>query len=56
MDGSRPVPTTLRTRTCILLAVAVAILGAGLRLSVPVTPVDEELRDVIRFYRSLERP
>jgi hypothetical protein len=43
------------TRLCALLAAAVALLGVALRLELPVEPVDEAFRDVIRFYRSLER-
>ncbi|MGU3536342.1 hypothetical protein [Methylobacterium sp. A54F] len=40
-------------RTCLLLALATGLLGLGLRLAVPVAPVDEPMRDVIRFYQSL---
>lgn len=38
------------------LALAVGALGLGLRLAVPVAPVDASYRDVVRFYRALERP
>lgn len=41
----------MRTTTrCLLLAVLVAASGLGLRLAMPVTPVDGPLRDVLRAY------
>ncbi|WP_281407616.1 hypothetical protein [Methylobacterium planeticum] len=43
-------------RTCLALALAIGALGVALRLTMPVAPVDEPFRDVVRFYRSLERP
>ncbi|WP_336485891.1 hypothetical protein [Methylobacterium nigriterrae] len=43
-------------RTCLALAAAIGALGLALRLAVPVAPVDESFRDVVRFYRSLEKP
>lgn len=46
----------MRLHSCLLLALATGLLGAGLRAAVPVTPVDQAFRDVIRFYRSFERP
>ena len=38
------------------LALAVGALGIALRRAVPVAPVDESYRDVVRYYRALERP
>lgn len=38
------------------LGLAVGLVGVGLRLAVPVAPVDASYRDVVQFYRSLERP
>jgi hypothetical protein len=49
-------PTPLRGRTCLVLGVLVAVLGTALRLAVPVTPVDDGMRDVIRFHQSVGRP
>ena len=46
----------MRIRTCLLLALATALLGAGLRHLVPVTPVDEEYRAVVRAYDPANRP
>ncbi|HEX8417923.1 MAG TPA: hypothetical protein VF641_10010 [Methylobacterium sp.] len=49
-------PAPLRGRTCLVLGVLVAVLGTALRLAVPVTPVDDGMRDVIRFHQSVGRP
>lgn len=38
------------TTRCFLLAVLIAALGLGLRLALPVTPVDGPFRDVLRAY------
>lgn len=46
----------MRTGGCLLIALGIGLLGVALRLAVPVVPVDESFRDVIAFYRSLERP
>lgn len=46
----------MRTRLALTLAVAIGTLGLGLRLAIPVAPVDDAYRDVVRFYRSLARP
>lgn len=46
----------MRTRTCLLLALGFGALGLGLRLAIPVTPVDASFREVIRFYESLQLP
>ncbi|MCJ2074499.1 hypothetical protein MKK64_15505 [Methylobacterium sp. E-025] len=43
-------------RRALALAFAVGALGLGLRRAVPVAPVDESYRDVVRYYRALERP
>lgn len=41
----------MRTTThCFLLAVLIAVFGLCLRLTVPVAPVDEPFRDVLRAY------
>ncbi|WP_170249175.1 hypothetical protein [Methylobacterium haplocladii] len=44
----------MRIRTSLLLALGVGVLGVGLRAAIPVAPVDDAFRDVIRFYRALE--
>ena len=46
----------MRVRTCLLLALATAFLGLGLRRLVPVTPVDAEYRAVVRAYDPATRP
>jgi len=46
----------MRTRTCLLLAVATALLGLGLRRLVPVAPVDADYRAVVRAYDPAARP
>ncbi|MBX9931512.1 MAG: hypothetical protein K2Y56_08225 [Methylobacterium sp.] len=46
----------MRATSCILFGVAAAIFGACLRLAVPVTPVTEEFREVVRFHQSIGRP
>ncbi|BAU91281.1 hypothetical protein MPPM_2676 [Methylorubrum populi] len=46
----------MRLGTCLLLAVLSAGLGLGLRLVLPVTPVDESFRDVMRLYQSQGEP
>lgn len=46
----------MRTRTCLLLAVITALLGLGLRRAVPVAPVDESYREVVRAYDPAGRP
>lgn len=51
-----PNPASLRSRTCLALAVAVAVLGAALRLAVPVTQADDGMRETIRFHQSVGRP
>ena len=43
----------MSVRACLALSILAALLGAGLRLAVPVTPVDAAFRDVIAFYRDL---
>ena len=41
----------MRTTTrCLLLAVLVGAFGLGLRLALPVAPVDGPFRDVLRAY------
>ncbi len=40
-------------RACLVLALLTGLVGLGLRLVVPVTPVDQDYRDVIAYYRSL---
>lgn len=40
-------------RTCLIAALAAGFLGAGLRLAMPVAPVDDSFREVIRFYRAM---
>ncbi|WP_375464598.1 hypothetical protein [uncultured Methylobacterium sp.] len=49
-------PSTRALGVALTLGLALGALGVGLRLAVPVAPVDESYRDVVRFYRSLERP
>ena len=46
----------MSTRRALALAFAFGALGFGLRFAVPVAPVDESYRDVVRYYRALERP
>lgn len=46
----------MRTRTCLILALATALLGLGLRAVVPVAPVDSAYREVVRAYPPGERP
>ncbi|WP_204262835.1 hypothetical protein [Methylobacterium sp. BTF04] len=46
----------MRTSTCLLLALVTALLGLGLRLAVPVAPVDASYRDVVRAYDPSQRP
>lgn len=46
----------MHTRTCLLLALVFGMLGLGLRLAIPVTPVDASFREVIRFFESLKLP
>lgn len=41
----------MRLGTCLLLAVVSGVLGIGLRLSLPVIPVDASFRDVMRLYQ-----
>lgn len=43
-------------RTVLSLAVLAGALGVALRLTIPVRPVDEPFRDVIRYYDAMERP
>lgn len=38
------------TKRCLILAAAAAAIGLGLRLALPVAPVDEPFRDVLRAY------
>ena len=45
----------MRVRTLLVLAVGTGLLGLALRTAVPVAPVDEPFRDVIRHYQSMER-
>ena len=40
-------------RACLVLALLAGLMGLALRLAVPVTPVDQDYRDVIAFYRAL---
>lgn len=41
----------MRTTTrCFLLAMLIAVFGLCLRLAVPVAPVDDAFRDVLRAY------
>lgn len=46
----------MRLGTCLLLAVMAGVLGLGLRLTLPVTPVDASFRDVVRLYQSQAAP
>ncbi|MBB5762023.1 hypothetical protein ABEV34_26300 [Methylorubrum rhodesianum] len=46
----------MRLGTCLLLAALSAGLGLGLRLVLPVTPVDASFRDVMRLYQSQGEP
>lgn len=41
----------MRLGTCLLLACACGVAGLGMRLLLPVTPVDASFRDVIRLYQ-----
>ena len=41
---------------CLFLAVLIAALGLGLRLAVPVVPVDGPFRDVLRAYATQAGP
>ncbi len=40
-------------RACLVLALLAGLTGLALRLAVPVTPVDQDYRDVIAYYRAL---
>ncbi|WP_167450820.1 hypothetical protein [Methylobacterium terrae] len=40
-------------RACLVLALLTGLAGLSLRLAVPVTPVDQDYRDVIAYYRAL---
>ncbi|GJE02936.1 hypothetical protein [Methylobacterium isbiliense] len=40
-------------RACLFLGLLTGLLGVGLRLALPVTPVDASYRDVLAFYRAL---
>ncbi len=40
-------------RACLVLALLTGLVGLALRLAVPVTPVDQDYRDVVAFYRAL---
>lgn len=40
-------------RACLVLALLTVLAGLGLRLIVPVTPVDQDYRDVIAYYRAM---
>lgn len=40
-------------RACLVFALLTGLTGLALRLAVPVTPVDQDYRDVIAFYRAL---
>ncbi|UHC16943.1 hypothetical protein LRS73_03210 [Methylobacterium currus] len=40
-------------RACLALALLAGLLGLSLRLAVPVTPVDQDYRDVVAFYRAM---
>ncbi|WP_342150715.1 hypothetical protein [Methylorubrum sp. SB2] len=40
----------MRRITCLLLALGVGLAGLSLRALVPVTPVDEAFREVVRLY------
>ncbi|SFL68667.1 hypothetical protein [Methylorubrum salsuginis] len=40
----------MRLVTCLLLALGAGLAGLSLRLFVPVTPVDETFREVVRLY------
>jgi len=46
----------MSVRTCLALAILVSGLGAGLRLVLPVSGVDEPFRDVVRFYGAAPQP
>ncbi|CAO4167390.1 hypothetical protein EEDFHM_01067 [Methylorubrum populi] len=41
----------MRLGTCLLLAILSGATGLGLRIVLPVTPVDASFRDVIRSYQ-----
>lgn len=40
-------------RICVVAALAAGLAGLALRTAIPVAPVDEPFREVIRFYRSV---
>jgi hypothetical protein len=40
-------------RACLVLALVTGLVGLGMRLAVPVTPVDQDYRDVVEFYRAM---
>ncbi|WP_167858540.1 hypothetical protein [Methylobacterium nonmethylotrophicum] len=40
-------------RACLVLALVTGLAGLGLRLALPVAPVDQDYRDVIAFYRAM---
>ncbi|WP_204165382.1 hypothetical protein [Methylobacterium sp. 17Sr1-1] len=40
-------------RACLVLALLTGLAGLGLRLAVPVAPVDQDYRDVVAFYRAM---
>ncbi|KTS36896.1 hypothetical protein NS228_19855 [Methylobacterium indicum] len=46
----RPV---MSLRACLVLALLTGLAGLALRLAVPVTPVDQDYRDVVAFYRAM---
>lgn len=46
----------MRTQTSLLLALVTALLGLGLRLAIPVAPVDAGYREVVRAYDPAKRP
>lgn len=45
----------MSARTCLLMGIAAAALGLGLRLALPVRPADDAVRGVVAFYGSLPR-
>ncbi|WP_288586914.1 hypothetical protein [uncultured Methylobacterium sp.] len=40
-------------RACLVLALIAGLAGLSLRVAVPVTPVDQDYRDVVAFYRAM---
>lgn len=40
----------MRLATCLLLALGAGLAGLSLRMLVPVTPVDDTFREVVRLY------